>query len=94
MFDVCLQQLSNSCQHTHIILHYQWERGGGWGGTYFDRFFGGNIFERQAHTAMPCLFIVLFRCLVNGGRAVLEEYLAEQESLLFCMMEQFDLQVS
>jgi len=32
------------------------------------------------------------RCLVNGGRAVLEEYLAEQESLVFCMMEQFDLQ--
>ena len=36
----------------------------------------------------------LFRCLVNGGRAVLEEYLTEQESLLYCMMELFDLQVS
>lgn len=31
------------------------------------------------------------RCLVNGGRTVLDEYLAEQENLVLCMMEQFDL---
>jgi len=32
------------------------------------------------------------RCLVHGGRNVLEEYLHEQENLVFCMMELFDLQ--
>lgn len=32
------------------------------------------------------------RCLVHGGREVLDEYLAEQENLIYCMMEQFDLE--
>lgn len=32
------------------------------------------------------------RCLAHGGRAVLEQYLTEQEDLIYCLMQQFDLQ--
>jgi len=31
------------------------------------------------------------RCLENGGKKVLEDYLAEQEQLVYCIMEQFDM---
>eukprot|EP00092_Neocalanus_flemingeri_P008139 GFUD01008779.1.p1 GENE.GFUD01008779.1~~GFUD01008779.1.p1 ORF type:complete len:296 (-),score=89.30 GFUD01008779.1:1195-2082(-) len=31
------------------------------------------------------------RCLANGGKKVLEDYLAEQEQLVYCIMEQFDM---
>jgi len=32
------------------------------------------------------------RCLANGGEEVLNEYLVEQENLIYCMMTQFDLE--
>lgn len=32
------------------------------------------------------------RCLVNGGEQVLADYLSEQENLVYCMMEQFDVE--
>jgi hypothetical protein len=32
-----------------------------------------------------------FRCLKIGGQEVLDAYLAEQERLVLCAMEQFDL---
>jgi len=31
------------------------------------------------------------RCLENGGKQVLADYLAEQEELVYCIMEQFDI---
>jgi len=31
------------------------------------------------------------RCLENSGKEVLEDYLAEQEQLVYCIMEQFDM---
>jgi len=31
------------------------------------------------------------RCLENGGKKVLKDYLAEQEQLVYCIMEQFDM---
>ena len=39
------------------------------------------------------MFNVL-RCLANGGEEVLNEYLVEQENLIYCMMTQFDLEVN
>ena len=35
----------------------------------------------------------MLRCLVHGGRDVLDQYLAEQENLIYCMMELFDPEV-
>ena len=34
---------------------------------------------------------VFLRCLENGGKQVLADYLAEQENLVYCIMQQFDI---
>ena len=35
-----------------------------------------------------------FRCLLTGGEQVLDDYLFEQENLIYCMLKQFDLEVN
>lgn len=42
----------------------------------------GSIFKDKCY----------FRCLENGGEKVLDEYLEEQEQLVWCVMEHFDLE--
>ena len=53
-----------------------------------------SITLQEALQLIPTWIWMYFRCLLTGGEQVLDDYLFEQENLIYCMLKQFDLEVN